>query len=244
MSSTKMLKIKKKESSSFSKEGEIRLLNAVYSQRKIIENKETNKFTNIEKDKAWEKVAVVYNAHSLEYRNTDQLKSKFDNLKTKTRKIVAQERAHIKGTGGGGPLPPDYDPVIQLIVKIINWKTVVGLENTFGSDYTANDIEDGSQTIAEVDIVMEDQNSLLIELKDGVAVKSSTSEKGHNFIVMYTIEHPVAGSSQCSNELRKPFIEVQHNIDDINKDINVEIGDVVATVKNVCIFKIIVINNM
>lgn len=87
------------------------------------------------KDKAWGRVDVVYNANSLEYRNIDQLKSKFDNLKTKVRKIVAQERLYIRGTGGGGSLTTNIDPIIELVLKIINWKTVVGLENTLDSNY-------------------------------------------------------------------------------------------------------------
>ena len=35
----------------FSKEDEVKLLNAIYLERKIIENKETNKVTNSEKVK-------------------------------------------------------------------------------------------------------------------------------------------------------------------------------------------------
>lgn len=84
-------------------------------------------------------MVVAYNANSLEYRNVDQLKSKFDNLKTKVRKFVAQERCYIRGTGGGGSLPTNTDPIVELVLKIINWKTVVGLENTLDSDYVPAD---------------------------------------------------------------------------------------------------------
>lgn len=80
-------------------------------------------------------MVVAYNANSLEYRNVDQLKSKFDNLKTKVRKSVAQERLYIRGTGGGGSLNTNTDPIIELVLKIINWKTVVGLQNALDSDY-------------------------------------------------------------------------------------------------------------
>ena len=83
---------------------------------------------------------MAYNANSLEYRNVDQLKSKFDNLKTKVRKIVAQERTYIKGTGGGGPANTTTDPIVELVLKIINWKTVVDLQNDWDSDYVSTDI--------------------------------------------------------------------------------------------------------
>ncbi|CAH0561719.1 unnamed protein product [Brassicogethes aeneus] len=112
----------------------MRLLKAIYLERQTIENKETNKITTQEKEKAWGRVAVAFNAASNEYRNTDQLKSKFDNLKTKTRKIVAHERAHIRGTGGGAPIPITNDPVTELVLKIINIETVVGLENIHDCD--------------------------------------------------------------------------------------------------------------
>lgn len=65
---------------------------------------------------------MAYNFNAIEYRNIDQLKSKYDNLKTKTRKMVAQEKAYIKGTGGGGPIYKTTDPVIDMILKIIDWK--------------------------------------------------------------------------------------------------------------------------
>lgn len=42
---------KKPKKATFSKESEINLLNAVYVERKVIENKETNKVTNAEKVK-------------------------------------------------------------------------------------------------------------------------------------------------------------------------------------------------
>lgn len=52
MSGTGEKKFKKPtKKATFSKEDEIKLLNAIYLERKIIENKETNKLTNAEKVK-------------------------------------------------------------------------------------------------------------------------------------------------------------------------------------------------
>lgn len=48
---------------------------------------------------------------------------------------MAQERSYIRGNGGGGSLTTNIDPIIELVLKIINWKTVVGLENTLDSNY-------------------------------------------------------------------------------------------------------------
>ncbi|KAG5872106.1 hypothetical protein JTB14_031048 [Gonioctena quinquepunctata] len=78
---------RKKKSVSFSVEEQLRLLDLINKEKNIIENKTTNKFTNDEKDKAWQRVTAAFNALALHRRNMDQLKSKYDNLKTKTRKV-------------------------------------------------------------------------------------------------------------------------------------------------------------
>ncbi|KAL1516508.1 hypothetical protein ABEB36_000417 [Hypothenemus hampei] len=44
-------------------------------------------------------------------------------------KVVATQRNHVKGTGGGAPIDHTSDPVVEVVLKIINMKTVVGLEN-------------------------------------------------------------------------------------------------------------------
>lgn len=71
------------------------------------------------------------------HRSIEQLKSKYDNLKTKARKDVAKQKSYRKETGGG---PPDNgggpDPVTESVLEIINIKTVVGLESPFDSDST------------------------------------------------------------------------------------------------------------
>lgn len=63
-----------------------------------------------------------------------QIKSKYDNLKTRTRKEVAKEKAYLRGTGGGPAVKKELDPIIEATLNIINIKTVVGLSNMFDSD--------------------------------------------------------------------------------------------------------------
>ncbi|KAG5864220.1 hypothetical protein JTB14_033986 [Gonioctena quinquepunctata] len=79
---------RKKKSVSFSVEEQLRLLDLINKEKNIIENKTTNKFTNDEKDKAWQRVTAAFNALALHRRNMDQLKSKYDNLKTKQGKCI------------------------------------------------------------------------------------------------------------------------------------------------------------
>ncbi|KAG5864206.1 hypothetical protein JTB14_010014 [Gonioctena quinquepunctata] len=140
---------RKKKSVSFSVEEQLRLLDLINKEKNIIENKTTNKFTNDEKDKAWQRVTAAFNALALHRRNMDQLKSKYDNLKTKTRKVVAAQRTYIKGTGGGPSVTDKFDPVIENVLKIINIKTVVGFDSILDCDDdldTGNEADDFSTT--------------------------------------------------------------------------------------------------
>lgn len=76
----------------------------------------------------------MVNAKCQYARTIEQLKSKFENLKTKARKTVAGYTKNIKGTGGGPPIYLETDPVIEAVLRIINYKTVVGLQNNFDCD--------------------------------------------------------------------------------------------------------------
>jgi hypothetical protein len=47
------------------------------------------------------------------------MESKFDNLKTKARKVVAAEKSYMKGTGGGEYRGKNGNPIIEAVVNII-----------------------------------------------------------------------------------------------------------------------------
>ncbi|KAK9744904.1 Myb/SANT-like DNA-binding domain [Popillia japonica] len=131
-------KIKKSRSAHFSKEEELLFADEVYKERNIIECKMSNKVSNLEKDQAWDRVLNSFNSRGLACRSIDQLKAKYDNLKSKARKVVANKNKCIEGTGGG-PSYDSFDPIIEAILKIINMKTVVGLQCPFDSDcYSEN----------------------------------------------------------------------------------------------------------
>lgn len=76
-----------------------------------------------------------FNAKNLNKRTEQQIKAKYDNLKTKARKTVADQKLYIKGTGGGPcNLDSSVDAVTAAVLNIINFKTVVGLFNPFDDD--------------------------------------------------------------------------------------------------------------
>jgi hypothetical protein len=45
------------------------------------------------------------------------MKSKFDNLKTKARKVVAAEKSYMKGTTGGEYRGNNGNPIIEAVVN-------------------------------------------------------------------------------------------------------------------------------
>jgi molecular chaperone GrpE (heat shock protein) len=70
----------------------------------------TNQFH--QQEKAWLKVLNEFNSKNLQTKRTlEQVKAKFDNLKTKARKEVGEKKKHIKRTGGGPAVNYDLDAV-------------------------------------------------------------------------------------------------------------------------------------
>ncbi|KAJ8930309.1 hypothetical protein NQ314_016858, partial [Rhamnusium bicolor] len=125
---------KKNRGANFIKEDELLLLEEIYCEKHVIECKVTNKVSSAEKKAAWEKIGNNFNAKSGQGRNINQLRSKFDNLKTQARKVAVNSRMYFKDTGGGPSFDDNLDPIIEAVLKIINFKTVVGLEPTFDCD--------------------------------------------------------------------------------------------------------------
>ncbi|KAG5866577.1 hypothetical protein JTB14_017022 [Gonioctena quinquepunctata] len=78
---------------------------------------EVEKFKNIIECKTSDKVSNSKKARSME-----QLKAKYENLKTKARKCAAENRGYYRGTGGGPTNEPDWDPVVEAVLRVINEK--------------------------------------------------------------------------------------------------------------------------
>ncbi|KAK9712385.1 Alcohol dehydrogenase transcription factor Myb/SANT-like, partial [Popillia japonica] len=85
-------------------------------------------------ENAWQKIAASFNAKNLQARSVEQIKTKYDNLKAKARKEVAMLKLSRTGTGGG-PSVGELDCVVEAVLKIINFKTVVGLQNKYDNDW-------------------------------------------------------------------------------------------------------------
>lgn len=111
-----------------------RLLNIVERYKSIIENKKTDGVSVKDKKDCWQKVSEEFNAASPSYfyRSIDSLKKFYEKQKEELRKRYALEKKELYKTGGG----PEIKNVLQddLLMAIVNEKSVKGLDNPFDSD--------------------------------------------------------------------------------------------------------------
>ncbi|XP_071053169.1 uncharacterized protein [Onthophagus taurus] len=114
----------KKRGLNFSKEEELMLVEEVEKEQGVIECKTTNKLSTCEKEQAWARIELNFNSKSTHCRSIDQLKAKYDNLKTKAKKAVARNRINLTVTGGGPASSTDFDPVVEAVLRIVNIKTI------------------------------------------------------------------------------------------------------------------------
>nr|CAI5853442.1 unnamed protein product [Callosobruchus analis] len=84
----------------FTKE-ELLLVRMVSQFKKVVECKVSDKINNQDKNDAWRKITEYFTADNSCKRITEQLRMKYENLKKKAKKIVADTRTSITGTGGG-----------------------------------------------------------------------------------------------------------------------------------------------
>ncbi|KAK4872602.1 hypothetical protein RN001_014631 [Aquatica leii] len=127
---------KRNRSTNFTLEEELHLVQEIQKVKHILECKTTNSISIKQKEAAWNEVLTKYNSFN-RTRSLLQLKSKYDNLKTGSRKYAANCRAAHRGTGGGPPLINDIKSAIyDIVIEILNKKTVAGLDNSYDDDAT------------------------------------------------------------------------------------------------------------
>ncbi|KAB0797133.1 hypothetical protein PPYR_08127 [Photinus pyralis] len=127
---------KKQRTANYSTDEKNVLFSIICDYKGIIECKKTNAVTWKEKEATWEKISCKFNAQSPGgvYRNVTSLKKCYENAKKTVRKNVAHERLEYIKTGGGTPNTIVDDKNEDLILSIVNPKTVVGIHNTFDCD--------------------------------------------------------------------------------------------------------------
>uniref|UniRef100_A0A1Y1L814 Regulatory protein zeste n=1 Tax=Photinus pyralis TaxID=7054 RepID=A0A1Y1L814_PHOPY len=114
------------------------LIHLVDSNKNIIENKDTNAVSNHQKDDVWKIIEQNFNKKCFNvFRDANSLRKQWSNMKQDSRKKAALERQELYKTGGGvAPAlsSKNCEANEQLVLDIINKKTVLGLRNEFDSD--------------------------------------------------------------------------------------------------------------
>ncbi|XP_039303469.1 myb/SANT-like DNA-binding domain-containing protein 3 [Solenopsis invicta] len=132
MSENKMANKPRKRAQNFSEAEKICLINLIQQYKDVLENKKSDAVTSKDKDKCWKVIEHLFNSRSSgEFRNSEVLKSCWDNLKKKT-KFFADEKMQIYKTGGG-PYVSKSDVILERAREIIK-PSVDGLTNNFDSD--------------------------------------------------------------------------------------------------------------
>jgi hypothetical protein len=127
----------KKRSTNFSAREETLLVELVRKYKNKIECKKSDTNTNKIKVQAWIDLSKGYNAISGDtYRDPKVLRSKYENLKKRTKQKLADEKASKFGTGGG---PEEHFHMTEVDVNI---KEIIGKQlNGFPSEFD-NDCEE------------------------------------------------------------------------------------------------------
>ncbi|KAI4460658.1 hypothetical protein MML48_5g00010615 [Holotrichia oblita] len=148
----------------------------------IVENKKTDNVSNSEKITAWQNIAKEFNSQSPNFvtRSVDSLKKYYDNLKKGMRKRAASERSKMYKTGGG-KADTNISKGDELLLSLINKKTIYGYESPWDSDQLEctitnrqdiQDIQDHTYSESwgndnkENEIVLENETMDAIEIED------------------------------------------------------------------------------
>lgn len=127
---------KRARSANFSSEEKILIINIITKYKDVVENKKTDTVSLNEKTAAWNKITDEFNAISPNniFRTPESIKKFFNNKKKEVRKIAAEEKKEITLTGGGIAQKFVKDSSHDLVLSLINKKSVYGLNNPFDSD--------------------------------------------------------------------------------------------------------------
>lgn len=149
-------KITRNRSCNFTITEKTYLFGLVAKYKHILENKKTDAVTNQDKLNTWEKVSREFNSLSPGnvQRQTEVLKRFYENQKKELRRRCANIKMHNRGTGGGPPLLEKIKhPTDDLLLSIINEKTVCGMNPPFGGDVDSDsedEVQNGADELTNV----------------------------------------------------------------------------------------------
>lgn len=112
------------------------LFHLVAEYADVLEDKLTNRTSIKQKNLTWEKISTEFNIRApiVCRRTTEQLKRLYENKKKVLRKKSAEYKRESFLTGGGPPAEVKWDPTDEILLRIINEKSIKGLNSQYDSD--------------------------------------------------------------------------------------------------------------
>jgi hypothetical protein len=109
---------------------------SIESRYDIISSKFSDKLHLVDKKKAWEDVTEAVNVESKVKRTVDEIKKKWDDMKTRTKKKASELKKKRNATGGGDPPDPTetLTEIEMKIVAIIGETIIHGIEGGMDSE--------------------------------------------------------------------------------------------------------------
>lgn len=110
------------------------LIQGVTEHKEVLFSSITTGPQAVKKKYAWNIITDNVNAVSVERRTTAEVKKKWFDLKSDSKKKIAEHRRDVEETGGGGPSTSDVSQVDERIVTIIGETAVSGVPGTEALD--------------------------------------------------------------------------------------------------------------
>lgn len=125
----------RKRATNFSNSEKALLVNIVARHKDIIENKKTDGVTVAQKNEAWDAITREFNSSNAgTTRDLESLRRNYENRKKLLRQNMAKQRRELYRTGGGVAPVVTKEPGDEILMAIVNEKTIAGIENRFDGD--------------------------------------------------------------------------------------------------------------
>ncbi|CAH0562972.1 unnamed protein product [Brassicogethes aeneus] len=209
---------KKRRVVTFQPAERICLVDLVQKYFQVVECKKTDACSSKAKWQQWNVIAEEFNSKAIYIaRETQALKTAWENMKKKAKSIITKENQNRLATGGGPlPVPEKGDAAVEKIITLLR-PVVQGLENDLDSDnvygITSEDIIEETDRVNEMALDKHDSSNVLlvdsVEGNSAVEVELSGDWSYYttsmlraprsNILQSISAPAPLADSQDCNN---------------------------------------------
>lgn len=102
----------------------------------VLEDKKTNKTSLEQKKNIWKEIESTFNASGpmVCFRSAETLRRLYENKKKELRKKLGEDKKRRFLTGGGVHCPVKFDETDEILLSIVNEKSLIGHVNKYDCD--------------------------------------------------------------------------------------------------------------